>query len=260
MADWGGLERELDVWAKAGRTADLWLRDDDAGESHPTLDWLLDLTEAEVIPLALAAIPARVADELASRVAAAPRAAVLQHGYAHINHAEPGGRKCELGPERPAELVIGELATGWDRLDRLFGGRAIPVLVPPWNRIGAHLIPLLPEIGYRGLSTFGPRRWTEAASRLTQINTHIDIIDWKGSRGFAGEAKVLGGILNELRTRRSAQPGMTGPIGVLTHHLAHDAACWVFLETLLACTARHPAVRWRDARDLFDLGPKGGPS
>ena len=55
-------------------------------------------------------------------------------------------------------IVLGELGTGWLALERLFGGRALSVMVPPWNRIAPALVPTLPEIGFRGLSTFGLRR------------------------------------------------------------------------------------------------------
>ena len=55
-------------------------------------------------------------------------------------------------------LVLGELGTGRMALERLFGARPLPVLVPPWNRIAPALVPTLPEIGFAGLSTFGARR------------------------------------------------------------------------------------------------------
>lgn len=258
MAEWRDIEQELDAWAAAGLAVDVWLRDDDAAEPHPALDRLLGLTGAAAAPLALAVIPARATDGLTVPIEAAPHATLLQHGYAHINHAGPKDKKSELGPERPAELVIGELATGWERLERLFGGRAIPVLVPPWNRIGAHLVPVLPEIGYRGLSTFGARPRVQAAPGLVQINTHVDIIDWKGSRGFAGETKVLGDLLRALKTRRFGPAEAMEPIGVLTHHFNHDQGCWAFLEALLARVSSHPASRWRDAGSLFGIARSGG--
>ena len=58
-------------------------------------------------------------------------------------------KKIELGTERPAMLVLGELGTGRMALERLFGARPLPVLVPPWNRIAPALVPTLPEIGFR---------------------------------------------------------------------------------------------------------------
>ena len=83
---------------------------------------------------------------------------VLQHGYAHINHATPNEKKVEIGPHRPAMIVLGELGTGWLALERLFGDRPLSIMVPPWNRIAPALVPTLPEIGFTGLSTFGHRR------------------------------------------------------------------------------------------------------
>ena len=51
-----------------------------------------------------------------------------------------------------------ELARGRDTLRRSFGERFAAVLVPPWNRIGDAIVARLPDIGLRGLSTFGPRK------------------------------------------------------------------------------------------------------
>ncbi len=83
---------------------------------------------------------------------------MLQHGYAHTNHAAPPEKKIELGLQRPAMMVLGELGTGWLALERLFGRAGAR---RSWCRPGTAsppvLVPTLPEIGYRGLSTFGPR-------------------------------------------------------------------------------------------------------
>ena len=79
-------------------------------------------------------------------------------------------------------LVLGELGTGRMALERLFATRALPVLVPPWNRIAPELVPTLPEIGFAGLSTFAARRRDQPVSGLRQVNTHVDLIDWKDRR------------------------------------------------------------------------------
>ena len=39
------------------------------------------------------------------------------------------------------ELLLTCLAAGRERLGRAFGGRFVPVLVPPWNRIAADVVP-----------------------------------------------------------------------------------------------------------------------
>src|SRR5437868_68132 len=190
MTTWRHLEDEAAHWTEAGRAADLWWRDDDAADGGPALDRLLAIHRDIGVPLALAVVPAKATDALAERLAAEPGVDLLQHGYAHVNHAAPADKKVELGPQRPAMLVLGELGTGRLALERLFGQRPLPVLVPPWNRIAPALVPTLPEIGFRGLSTFGPRQRSHPVKGLLAVNTHVDLIDWK-SRRFVGEAAAL---------------------------------------------------------------------
>jgi hypothetical protein len=33
-------------------------------------------------------------------------------------------------------------------------------------------------------------------------------------------------------------------VGLLAHHLVHDAAAWEALDTVLNLCAQHPAARW----------------
>ncbi len=153
-------------------------------------------------------------------------------------------------------VTLGELGTGWLALERLFGARALAVMVPPWNRIAPVLVPTLPEIGYRGLSTFGPRRGASGA-RLAQVNTHVDLIDWKGGRTFAGEEKVLAALVTALARARD---GEGEPVGILSHHLAMDAGAWDFLRSLWGRMTKLESLRVRSARELFapEAGRQGG--
>jgi len=207
------------------------------------------------VPLALAVVPAHATAALAERLAGEPGIDLLQHGYAHVNHAVPGdNKKIELGSERPAMFVLGELGTGRMALERLFGKRPLPVLVPPWNRIAPALVPTLPEIGFAGLSTFGPRRRTHPVRGLLEVNTHVDLIDWK-SRSFVGEAAALEVLVAALvRARASGEPS-----GVLSHHLAMDAGAWDFLRSLWQRATKLPGLRLRSAHELFGAeGEVGG--
>ena len=249
MTGWDDLSIELAAWAAIGQAPDFWLRDDDAQEPSPALDRLLDLTGAHAVPLALAVIPAGAGDVLAKRLESAAWVSVLQHGYAHRNHAGADDKKCELGSARPAEHVIAEIGVGWQSLEELFGARLLPVMVPPWNRIAPHLVPMLPEIKFAGLSRFGPRKRAQAVSGLAQCNTHVDIIDWRGSRGFIGEDAGLRAIVDHLAARRGGAVDASEPTGILTHHRDHDEACWEFLGALMSRLAGHGA--WRSARALF---------
>ncbi|HVO16331.1 MAG TPA: polysaccharide deacetylase family protein [Alphaproteobacteria bacterium] len=256
MSAWDALRAELDRWAEAGRAATLWWRDDDAGAPSSALNRLVALSEAHRVPLTLAVIPTKAGAEIAGLVAGAATLTAVQHGYAHLNHAPDGERKMELGPHRPADVVVAELAVGWDRLETLFGARLRPVLVPPWNRIAPHLVPMLPELGYLGLSTFGPRPRARPVAGLVQANSHLDIIDWAGHRGFVGTEAALAALVGHLRARRTgAVADPAEPTGLLTHHLAHDAGAWGFVEALLHRSKGHGGARWLDAEAAFQPAP-----
>ena len=235
-------------WQEAGRSADLWWRDDDVTDTGPELDRLLAIHRETGAPLALAVVPARATRALADRLAAETGVDLLQHGYAHVNHATAGDKKMELGPHRPAMIVLGELGTGWLALERLFGGRALAVMVPPWNRIAPALVPTLPEIGFAGLSTFGSRRRARPVSGLVEINTHVDLIDWKGGGGFVGEPAALAALVAALARARTVADE---PVGLLSHHLVMDAGAWDFLRSICGRAPTMPGIRIRPARELF---------
>ncbi len=255
MTSWAELRAELDRWAPDGVT--LWWRDDDAVSPGPELRTLLSC--ASGAPIALAVVPARLDAGLAHALDGS-NVLVMQHGYSHANHAPPESAKMELGAHRPYSHTLGDLATGWARLEAVFGARARPILVPPWNRIAPALVPFLPEIGYRGLSTFGARRRAETIRGFMQINTHVDIVDWRGTRGFVGEEQALGALVGHLAARRTAAAEKGEPTGLLTHHLIHDEAAWAFLARLWEETRSHPSARWLDADEAFrpGIGAKTG--
>lgn len=245
---WAALETELDLWQSAGRTADFWWRDDDAVDWTPALDRLLAL--AEGTPIGLAVIPGNAEARLADGLARSPAVAVLQHGWRHANHAPAGERKSEFGAHRPLSHRVEQLRLGRERLRSLFGPRAIGVLVPPWNRIAPDLVPHLPEAGIHGLSTTGPRR-AAAAGAVRAVNVHADLIDWRGSRRFVGEATALGLVLRHLRGRFLRTIDPEEPTGILSHHLVQDAATEGFLHRLIGTVRRHPAARFVPITEIF---------
>lgn len=244
MTGWRELEGTLDAIAARGAAIRLWWRDDDAGRDHPALDRLLDLAERRDLPLALAVVPLWLEPEVQASIAASRRATVLQHGYAHANHAPDGSRPIELGGRAPA-TVLGELGAGRTALREAFGAGFLAVLVPPWNRLDPVLIAGLGAAGFCGLSTFGRRPEAPPAPGLRQVNTHLDPVDWRGSRLFIGEAAAL--------ERLCALLDPEEPIGILTHHLVMDEAGWAFLDRLLGLLARHPAARLCTAGELFEV-------
>ncbi|HYB11128.1 MAG TPA: polysaccharide deacetylase family protein [Alphaproteobacteria bacterium] len=260
IANWDGLTRELDKWIAGptepgkgvvGRRATLWWRDDDATGPSPALGRLMRLRRDYDLPLTLAVIPARADARLVASIEGERAVTPVQHGFAHQNHAPSGAKNGELGPARPIAANCADLAAGARRMRELFGTRSVSVLVPPWNRIDRALIAHLPGLGFHGLSTFGPRAAAEPVAGLGQANTHIDIVDWRGGRGFVGEAKALAVAIEHLKARRTAAADPDEPTGLLTHHLAHDDACWRFLERFFETIAAHPGARWLAAEEIF---------
>lgn len=254
MTSWDDLARECAAWEAAGRLATWWWRDDDAIAATPQLDELLRVAHG---PIALAVIPAKIQSSLAPRLKQNPEAVVLQHGFAHRNQAPVGGRKSEFPDERDPESIAGELMTGFRALSQAFGPQFVPVLTPPWNRIGAQAVALLQPIGFIGLTRYLPR----TAARLhgvNLVNTHVDVIDWRGSngpiRGFLGESACLELFVGHLRARRLGAADTHEPTGVLSHHLVHDPATWRFLEKLRDFLANQAAGRLLDPSAVFKSG------
>jgi len=228
--------------------------------STPILQRLLDLTAAVAgrpVPLALAVIPARADPALAQALYATDHAVALQHGYAHANQAAAGGKKAEFGVGRDPSLALEELRGGAQRMRELFVDRALPVLVPPWNRIDPALSGGLAELGIRGLSTYGPRKAKTREDGIIVVNTHVDIINWHEGRRFLGIECCLQLAIGHLAARREGRADPSEPTGLLTHHLVHDEGAWSFLSMLLQRTGRHTAVRWMDARQLFSCSNDG---
>lgn len=249
-AAWSALAEELAHWQAAGRMVDLWWRDDDAVADTPALRRLIRTAR---VPIALAVIPATLQPDLAQALADsdAARVAVLQHGFAHRNHEPADRKKAELGGARPAATVLAELAQGAAILRQHFGTRALPVMTPPWNRIAPQVRDGLPGQGFRGLTTYLPRSAPQPVRGLRQVNTHVDIIDWHGARGFLGTEPALALLIRHLREGRLGHADAAEPTGILTHHLVHDEASWVFLDRLQDWLSRFPMIRWLTAPAVF---------
>ena len=106
MTGWSDLRDELAAWQNLGRTATLWWRDDDAVAPTPALERLLELADKHGVPLALAVVSAQATEALATRLdGCGDHVCVLQHGFAHANHAPEGEKSMELGAHRPAAAI-----------------------------------------------------------------------------------------------------------------------------------------------------------
>ena len=118
---------------------------------------------------------------------------------------------------------------------------------PPLESRGAH--------GFAGLSGYRARAAATAAPGVAAVNTHADVIDWRGDRGFVGETAALRLIVEHLRARRRGAVDGREPTGLLTHHLVHDDDAWRFTTALVRRVAEHTAARWLDAAAIFAPRP-----
>ena len=246
-AVWQPLRAELSRWHDCGRQPRFWLRDDDAVEPTPALERLIHLSSDHEVSVAVAVIPLRAKEALATRLANEERITVAVHGWSHQNHAPSDEKKQELGPHRPSQTVLSELRDGIIRMGGLFPERFAPVLVPPWNRIDPSLVPELPVLGYKAISVFGPAKQAHLA-HLPVINTHVDPMDWHGTRGCRDHAALVSEIVMALQLRFH---GGDEPIGILAHHLVHDESAWLFLQGLFETVAASPNARWASLGELL---------
>ncbi len=246
-ADWSALHGVLDHLADAGATAQFWLRDDDAISNTSALRQLADWAMRAQVDLLLALVPSAADGSLKSLLETTPHFIGAVHGWAHQNHAPASEKKQELGAHRPIDVVCAELASALQRTTELCGDRAMPILVPPWNRISAEVVRNLPHLGFAGLSTFAEAFTEPAIAGLEVQNSHVDIIDWRGNRGGRPTTDLIKEMVTAIEQRTPGEQ----PIGILSHHLVHDAAAWAFLDELGEALDRHAGAAWISPRQVF---------
>ena len=250
--DWSLLDDALRRSQDSGRAVAFWWRDDDAVAATPHLERLVGLCRRYGTPVALAAIPQALQASLSDRVSEEPLIGLLVHGWSHANHAPATEKKAEFGSHRPLVAMRDEAERALNRIRGAFGAKAVPVFVPPWNRIGAGLVAALASLGYRGLSTFGDRARPEAAPGLAQANAHVDPVDWRGDRGLVEPQRILARIAAAIGDRATGRADRGETIGLLTHHLVHTEEVWSFCEALVERLSRNN-VRFRDPGRVFSL-------
>ncbi|MBP6011541.1 MAG: polysaccharide deacetylase [Alphaproteobacteria bacterium] len=248
---WDRIGRELDQWARERRVAQFWWRDDDAQDTSPELDAMLKVARRFDVAIGLSVVPAKLKPRLAKHLAREVHAQILVHGFAHENRAREGHAKREFSSARPLSEMTGDLARGMAILREAFGKKLLPVVVPPWNRIAPAVVAELPRLGYRGLSTWKPRARANPVPGLAQVNTHLDVIDWRRGRVIKDEGLIAGLLLRKLRWRREHRARASEPLGLLTHHAHWSSEKERIIVRLLETTRNHPAAEWLTPQAVF---------
>jgi hypothetical protein len=254
------LRQELREWEFIGRKAHFWWRDDDATSDTSELRRLLVLADEIGTVVALAVIPERADARLAKLVATAP-CCVWQHGWRH--HWQHEERDCsysqgEFGEGRTLESMMTEAHNGQVALDRIFGEtRWQRVFVPPFHALSVPFKRLLPSLGYWGLSAGLPL--TPPIDTVAEVNAEIDIMNWPDPKAHSPDV-ISRVLVEQLTSRRQGRISVEAPIGLLTHHLAHDEEAWRFVCELLRFLKEQPAVEIVPADRLFSRRPANLPN
>jgi hypothetical protein len=191
----------------------------------------------------LAVVPAKASEVLARDLRNSRHVTAVPHGWAHRNHAPEGEKKQEFGAHRPIETMRQELFFAISRTRELFPDRMAAIFVPPWNRIAAELIPALRELGFAALSTFGVSIENRG---IPEINTHVDIIDFRGTRRcreHSALARELAAALSHSFHRSRYA------VGILSHHLVHDEVAFEFLADFFSIARQES---WLSAPQLIE--------
>jgi len=261
--------RELDLWAARGSKASFWVRDDDAVEVSDSLVLLRDMAARYMVKIGLAVIPGQAVPELTTFLEANARHFYpMCHGWQHINYntrhkpAEFGAERSHAKLVRDAGLALGSFSAAFRDVK--------PIFVPPFNRITPALIRALPGVGFFGVSlmpTLLEQKLARLGSKINvslpvpipdlrssnRIDVHIDLINWQTRS--AQEYRLLAQqLVRELRYRRLGYLRTDSPIGLLTHHLAHNLSIWRACDDVLGFLRSHPAVQFLDL-DLWTRVP-----
>lgn len=223
------LGSELRLWTKAGHAPVLWWRDDDARGPTGALEQLLRLARRHQAPLTLAAIAGPRLPLLVRRVERDLHVEIAVHGFKHVNRQPEGRGFGEIVETDQIEWVRAQLRATVTAFVR--AGVNPSLFVPPWNNLRPQLMAVLPDSPLRAVSGFDQTASVQGG--VARLDVHLDVLRWKDAARFRGQWKFLGRMRRLLKQRRLAGQ-WDEPIGLLTHHLDHDHATWLFLERFLA--------------------------
>jgi hypothetical protein len=219
------LEKEINRLDSENKYMEIWWRDDDLEAPSHSLENMIAVSDNINLAPLLAVVPARASSQLVNLLNQC-NINIAMHGLNHYNYEPFTRKKAEFGSFRPIEAQWKDLEKGIGKLEQLFGDLFLKCFVPPWNRINNELTKTLPSFGISSLSTFSSRKEATPVPGLLQVNTHVDVIDWKEKRSFIGAELMADKIAGELQNCRTRAIDTLEPIGLLTHHLIMSIDDW----------------------------------
>jgi hypothetical protein len=235
---------ELRAWRKAGHRPRLWWRDDGARMATPALQRLLALSWQAGVPVSLAVDPWCDRMSLSDCLNPAALASVLQLGGGFGNES--------LDPDCRIETLARKLQASAQVYDAFVG--YLPVYVvpadvpdaPSWVQIPANLTSAAVLSGLVGLSGFG---MLSALIGVPRIDAHVRLAGGENG-GTLGRRQLAARVAHALRHRR-LRTLWDEPLGLLTHHPAHDRQIWDSLAWLLMRSPLSDEADWLSAAELF---------
>jgi hypothetical protein len=267
---WDDARRELDCWEDADLTARFWVRDDDAFEMSQNLERLCDLATRHNIKIGLAVIPGKILPDLSDFLGNKTRQFhPMCHGWKHVNHNR-SNRPAEFGYDRPISSMIIDAQYAFGLFSGHFGALNA-IFVPPFNRITPTVAKALPGIGFAGVSSMPSQLehkilqlalrigWSKVIkipdfSGVPRIDAHVDMINWK-TRAAHETTIIADHLVRQLRGRRLGVLPADTPIGLLTHHLAHDEGIWRACDETLEFLRSHRAAEFFDVAKWAEKRP-----
>lgn len=116
----------------------LFIRNDDVWTLDRSFREFFDFMLGQKIPVIYGVIPARLQEDAAVFLRRAkernPKLLdIVQHGFAHCNHAPEGEHKYEFGPGRTYMQQFDDIVQGMRIMNRWFGEFMTPGFIPPYH-------------------------------------------------------------------------------------------------------------------------------
>jgi hypothetical protein len=249
LVEFAPLVAQLDTMRSQGRRIRMWWRDDDSYRDTTELRRLL--MARRNIPIALAVIPGLLDETLTNLIHDSNRVSVLQHGWKHIDWSGGKSRPSEFPDSRSTFEVSEQLRSGRELLEKTFGSRFHPVLVPPWHSISRWLLENFGDLGYLAVSNEAPLFPLLSRGWGREINIEIDTSDWTRQGAFIGSREVARRLLRafELRQKWNSE---SFPIGILTHHAVLTPSDCDSLGSFICMLEEVGCVEWLSVKGMLD--------
>lgn len=228
-----------------GTRSRVFFRADNAGVAGTLSGVMFETFARHRVPLCPALVPAWITRArwealLAQAGGPSPLWCWHQQGWRHKNH-EPQGPENEFGPARPREELLSDMIRGRERLAGLLGDQFTPVFTPPWNRMSARAVELLPQAGFKALSRDRSSTPETPAGR-PEFSINVDLHTHSGNDVGQDRNNLLQDIGLSLGN---------GLCGIMLHHQCMNDEAVRFLDILLAALTEHRGVRLVHFGDLL---------